>query len=322
VTDFLPTGSLEHLRRRAELLRQLRVFFERRGFWEVETPLLSADTVIDRHLDPIRVDCPLGTATPRPYWLQTSPEYGMKRLLAAGATSIYQVTRAFRRDECGPLHNPEFTMVEWYRAGDDLADGMQLLAELADTLLPGGPTERATYGDVFRHYAGVDPHRVSGEALAAAAHRHGVSIPESLALDDRDSWLHLLMAEVIQPQLGLAQPLILYDYPASQAALARTRPGDPSVAERFELYVGGIELANGYHELLDAQVLSERQRVHNRWRLRDGKEALPEQSRLLAAMRAGLPPCTGVALGFDRLAMVALGATSLAEVMAFPFPRA
>jgi lysyl-tRNA synthetase class 2 len=322
VTDFLPTASLDQLRRRSELLRQLRAFFERRGFWEVETPLLSADTVIDRHLDPILVEHPLGRSTPQPYWLQTSPEYGMKRLLAAGATAIYQVTRAFRRDEWGPLHNPEFTMVEWYRTGDDLAGGMQLLAELADGLLSYGPAEQVTYDDVFRKHLGVDPHRASCGELRAAANQREISIPSSLADDDRDSWLHLLMAEFIQPRLGVTHPLILYDYPASQAALARTRPEDPPVAERFELFCHGIELANGYHELLDADVLADRHRRENQWRLRDGKVALPEHSRLLEAMRVGLPACTGVALGFDRLVMVAVGAKSLAEVMAFPFPRA
>jgi lysyl-tRNA synthetase class 2 len=322
VSDHLPTASLERLRRRAALLGHVRQFFDDRGFWEVETPLLSADTVIDRHLDPVPVPSPLGGDTRSIYWLQTSPEFAMKRLLAAGADAIYQVTRAFRRDEWGPLHNPEFTMVEWYRVGDDSDRGITLLAELAEMLLRRGRVERASYRDVFLEHVRLDPHQARASELADVAHRLGVVVPASLDLEDRDSWLDLLMAERVQPHLGLARPLIVFDYPASQAALARVRTEDPPVAERFELYDRGIELANGYYELLDAELLAERQRQQNAWRVRDGKRALPEDNRLLDAMRSGLPPCTGVALGFDRLAMLVLGASSLSEVIAFPFPRA
>jgi elongation factor P--(R)-beta-lysine ligase len=258
------------------------------------------------------------------FWLQTSPEFAMKRLLAAGAAAIYQVTRAFRQDEIGPLHNPEFTMVEWYRVGDGLEEGMQLLGDLAQETLARGPAERLTYAQAFDRYAGIDPHRATGPELIAAVRAAGAVAPESLPPDDRDGWLDLLLVHAVQPRLGVDRPCILCDFPASQAALAQVRhdDGQPPVAERFELYVAGIELANGYHELLEADVLRQRNSEVNALRYTDGKPALPEDSRLLEAMDAGLPPCVGVALGFDRLVMLAAGARSLAEVMAFPFDRA
>jgi elongation factor P--(R)-beta-lysine ligase len=319
--DYRPTANWPMLRLRAELLRKLRRFFDDRDFLEVETPILSADVVVDRHLDPFAVAVGEGAAR-RTMWLQTSPEFAMKRLLAAGGEAIYQVTHVFRSDEQGRLHNPEFTMAEWYRRGDDLHAGMQLLGELADELLGLGPAEPISYQDAFERHAGVNPHIVDVAALSALLKRHGRSAPESLSLDDHDSWLDLVLVELVEPELGKSRPQILYDYPASQAALARVRPGPPAIAERFELYVRGIELANGYHELLDPAVLRERNHVNNQARQSDGKQALPEESRLLAAMEAGLPPSSGVALGFDRVVMLAAGADHIANVLPFPFDRA
>jgi elongation factor P--(R)-beta-lysine ligase len=327
--DFRPTASWANLRLRAELLHRVREFFDAEGFLEVETPILSAETVIDRHLDPFAVATAGGTEPPR-LWLQTSPELGMKRLLAAGATAIYQITRAFRREERGPLHNPEFTMVEWYRAGDAMAAGIERLSAICDRLLGRGPAERLAYGAAFARFVGIDPHGADSPTLAATARRLGLVVPESLSPDDRDSWLDLLMVEAVEPRLGQGRPTILYDYPASQAALARVRLSGagvspvplPPVAERFELYASGIELANGYHELLDPAVLRHRDAENNRLRQADGKPPLPEPARLLAAMESGLPPATGVALGFDRVVMLAAGATDLRDVMAFPLDRA
>jgi lysyl-tRNA synthetase class 2 len=322
--DFRPTASWPNLRLRAELLRKTRDFFHGRGFLEVETPLLSADVVVDRHLDPIPVtlaDDPRQPEVGRRLWLQTSPEFGMKRLLAAGAEAIYQITRAFRNAEIGPLHNPEFTMVEWYRVGDGMREGMELLAELAECLLGRGAAERMSYADAFARHVGINPHLASLSDLRAAAERHGIAVPATLA-NDRDGWLDLLLVERVQPNLGRPRPMIVFDYPASQAALARVRDDAPPVAERFELYADGIELANGYHELLDASVLRSRIAEANARRATDGKTQLPPESRLLAAMEAGLPPCTGVALGFDRLVMVAAGASTLAQVMSFAIDRA
>jgi lysyl-tRNA synthetase class 2 len=323
--DFRPTASWPVLQRRAELLRRTRAFFDNRGFIEVETPILSADVVVDRHLDPfgtLLCDDPRRPEVGRRLWLQTSPEFHLKRLLAAGGEAIYQVTRAFRNGERGSRHNPEFTIVEWYRKGDDYAAGMKQLSDLCDALLGRGAAVGITYAEAFRRFAGVDPHRDSIGRLAEAARHANLSIPDSMSADDRDAWLDLLLVECVEPNLGRPQPEILYDYPPSQAALAVVRADDPPVAERFELYVDGLELANGYHELLDAAVLRQRNRENNRLRGLDGKPALPEESRLLRAMEAGLPPSTGVALGFDRIVMLASGARTIDEVIAFPIERA
>lgn len=317
-SDFAPTASWKNLRLRGELLKRLRNFFDDRGFLEVETPLLSADVVVDRYLDPLPVDVP---GTKDRMWLQTSPEAGMKRLLASGGEAIYQVTRAFRSGERGRLHNVEFTIAEWYRVGDDYQQAMQLLAELAEELLQLGAVERLSYRDAFEQHVGLNPFAAETAEFAEAAKQHNIAVPNGIG-DDRDDWLNLLLAECVEPHLGSPQPTILYDYPATQAALARVRDDEVPVAERFELYVKGIELANGYHELLDADELRRRNTKANAQRAAEGKQTLPEESRLLHAMQSGLPPCSGVALGFDRLVMIAAGAESLAEVMPFTIDRA
>ncbi len=317
-SDYRPAASWGRLRRRAELLRTVREFFDQRGFLEVETPLLSADTVVDRHLDPL----PVALSDTGSWWLQTSPEFAMKRLLAAGATAIYQITRAFRGAEQGPRHNPEFTMVEWYRVGDDMWQGMQLLDELTQVTLGRGAAERLSYAAAFQRAVGLDPLHSPVAELAAAARQHGLDPSGTWDPEDRDVWLDGLLVTCVEPMLGRDRPTLLYDYPASQAALAVVRDEPVPVAERFELYVDGIELANGYHELTDAAVLRARTRAANQARRADGKCVLPEASRLLDAMDHGLPPSTGVALGFDRLVMVAVGARVLSEVLAFPIDRA
>jgi len=326
MSDFHPTATRERLLLRSQLLKRLRAFFDGRGFLEVETPLLSADVVVDRHLDPFAV--PVNSrGTDRVRYLQTSPEFAMKRLMAAGIGPIFQVSRAFRREESGPWHNPEFTLIEWYGPGDDLAAGMTLLVEVVKTLLVETrlafeEAERLSYQQAFQRWVEIDPLAASGEQLREVARRHKLTVPESLVADDRDGWLDLLMSELVQPQLGQARPTVLWGYPPSQAALARVTSGSVPVAERFELFLRGVELANGYHELLDAAVLRQRNEVNNRARLADGKAGLPVESRLLAAMESGLPACAGTALGFDRLVMLVAGATSIEEVLAFPWERA
>jgi lysyl-tRNA synthetase class 2 len=255
-------------------------------------------------------------------FLQTSPEFGMKRLMAAGAEAIYQITRAFRNGgERGRLHNPEFTIVEWYRRGDDMQQGMKLLSDLAQSLFDRGPAELLSYSDAFERHVGINPHAASREELVATAEFHRITVSGGLE-HDRDGLLNVLLVELVEPQLGRLQPTILFDYPATQAALARVRQNHFPVAERFELYVDGIELANGYHELLDPAVLRQRNTAANSQRSVLGKPTMPETRRLLAAMAAGLPACTGVALGFDRVVMLAAGAKSIDEVIAFPIERA
>jgi lysyl-tRNA synthetase class 2 len=245
--DFRPSASLEMLRFRAQLLRRLRSFFDQRGFLEVDTPLLSRDTVVDLHLDPIPVTLFHDPRNPRDgttMWLQTSPEFAMKRLIAAGAERIYQITRSFRAGESGPLHNPEFSIVEWYRVGDSMRAAIEFLADLAREMLGTENVETVSYGEAFLQHAGIHPHTTTLDELKRRTRQLGLHPPDRLECH-RDAWLNFLLAEQVEPQLGLEQPLILYDYPATQAALARLRwtrsanqPGATNsypVAERFEL---------------------------------------------------------------------------------------
>ncbi|MBA4107008.1 MAG: hypothetical protein C0485_14775 [Pirellula sp.] len=308
----------ERLRRRAEMLTRLRGFFAERGFLEVETPTLDAEIIPELHIEPFAVsDASKNQAFG---FLQASPELHMKRLLCEGLPAIFQVTRSYRYGERGAIHNPEFTMVEWYRTGDGMTAGINLLDELCQAVAGAVAATRTSYAEAFRTHVAVDAHRATCEELAAAVKRLNVAVPEGIHADDRDEWLNLLLAAVVEPRLGADRPEILYDYPATQSALAvtATRADGTLVGERFELYWHGVELANGYHELTDAAALRTRLEKVNRQRTADNRPALPLPERLLAAMaNPGLPPCSGCALGFDRLAMLACGATTIDEVMTF-----
>ena len=323
---FHPTADPETLKQRASIVQSIRDFFYSRDFVEVETPILSHDIVVDRYLDPVPVGLDAVTARDsdrgRSMWLQTSPEFGMKRLVAAGMERVFQMTRAFRAGEIGRLHNPEFTMLEWYRVGDSQTTAMEFLGELAVATLPVERVDRRSYRETFEDHAGLDPFDCDVGGFADACRQRGLDIDVFSNEQDLDFWRNLLLTHVIEPGLGREHPVIVYDWPASQSAMAVVRNEVPAVAERFELFYCGIELANGYHELLDPDELCRRNRHNNEMRLLDGKRPLPETSRLLEAMEAGLPDCSGVALGVDRLVMLALGKSSLAEVMAFPFERA
>ena len=346
MTDFLPSATWPTLRVRARLLAATRAFFDQRGFTEVDTPLLSADRVIDAHLSPYAAyNAETNRSTEPPLYLQTSPEFAMKRLLAAGAHDIYQLGKVFRADETGRWHNPEFTLLEWYESGATDSDVMstteQLLRHLAACIhpadlaadnpqptaatLPATPFRRRTYTELFLAGLGIDPLLASTEALADLARRRlGKQVPESQAGADRDGWLNLLLATVLEPQLGRDGPEFLTEYPASQAALSRLRPRSDGqqVAGRFELYWRGVELCNGYHELTDASELRQRIETENVRRQTEGLAPLPTSSRLLAAMDRGLPPCAGNALGFDRVVMLLLGRDRIDAVIPFPTHRA
>ena len=320
--DFLPTADLETLRLRARVLAVLRQFFELRDYFEVDTPLLSHDRVIDSNIEPFVIS---QASDGRDLFLQTSAEFAMKRLLVAGAQAIYQLDKVFRQGERGRLHNPEFTMLEWYAVGTDHYQQLQFTEELVRHVfqlspvhqLSAEPFHRSTYQSAFQRQLGIDVWSSGPAELIEVARLHGVNVPASLAAEDRDGWLNLLLAELIEPHLGRDGPEFLVDYPASQAALACIRPGPPAVAERFELYLEGIELCNGYHELADPEEL--RERIRHTWATRDGVP--PVSSRLLQAMDLGLPPCSGVALGVDRLLMLMAGKSHLDEVIAFPIER-
>ncbi|MDR1383098.1 MAG: EF-P lysine aminoacylase GenX [Planctomycetaceae bacterium] len=325
---FIPTTSIQRLKERAEIIRKIRDYFELHGFLEVETPILSRDTIVDRYLEPIEIDdggCP--------YYLQTSPEFAMKRLLAAGATAIFQITRVFRKGDFGQIHNPEFTMLEWYRVGDNYEAGIAFLIDLIHTILQREKANIVTLRELFDEHVHLNPHTVSCREFYEFVQNRQIPFPDSFSAEEqtREDWVDLIFSEIIQPQLGYREPIIVTDYLATQSQLAKTRTVAVSetgngnnrddtafqVAERFELFVDGLELANGYHELLDANVLRERIRKTNMLRASDGKKKLPEESRLLAAMRHGLPTCSGCAMGIDRLLMAALGTKKIADVMPF-----
>jgi lysyl-tRNA synthetase class 2 len=316
-TNHQPTAEVSTLQRRSELLAQVRAFFCDHGFDEVETPLLSIDTVVDRHLFPIPV-----VIHDETFWLQTSPEFHMKRLLANGMKAIYQITRAFRNDEKGPYHNLEFTMLEWYRTSWSTDDAITFLGSLVSTILSTEAHQTISYQQAFMAAIEIDPLEDSAAKLLQCIASLDFQPPENWRNMDRDGWLDLLFTEYVQPTLGLDVPTVLIDYPLSQAALARQNPDNPKVADRFELFFHGLELANGYHELLDVQELRRRNKLINGQREQDGQPQLPLASYLDTAMQSGLPDCCGVALGFDRLVMLATGATDIAEVIAFPFDRA
>jgi lysyl-tRNA synthetase class 2 len=311
-----PNRSLTVLAKRSDLLRRLREFFYELGFIEVETPLLADEVIPELHIEPFRVE---GDG-----FLQASPELHMKQLLVAGAKAIFQVTRSFRQGERGQFHNPEFTMVEWYRVGDDMTAGMDLLDELTQLLLKTPPANRTSYAAAFQEHIGLNPRSASLDQLATAAEAANIAVPDGLDRSNRDEWLNLLLALRVEPRLGRDRPEILYHYPASQSALAKTAvdPTGHQVAERFELYYKGIELANGYHELPDAAELRKRFEAVNAARQNDGRGALSLPIEWLAAIANGMPACTGVALGFDRLAMLSISARSIDEVIAFPPIRA
>jgi lysyl-tRNA synthetase-like protein GenX len=327
VADWRPGISLTHLKLRAELLKRIRVFCEQRNLLEVETPALSSAASTDPHSISFaarsRGLSPLGN---RFLYLHTSPEFAMKRLLAAGSGSIYQICKVFRDGERGRLHNPEFTLLEWYRQGWDhhqLMDEVELLVrECLKDRVCDRPAIRMTYREAFLRYAGIDPHQASTEALRACAHSFGIGISKLSLADARDTWLNLLLTHVVETHLEPGRLVFIYDYPMSQAALARIVPGSPPVAARFELYVDGVELANGFHELKDAR--EQASRFEKDLAMRDalGLARVPRDDRLLLALEAGLPDCAGVALGFDRLVMLATGARSLSEVMPFPIEHA
>ncbi|MCA9214691.1 MAG: EF-P lysine aminoacylase GenX [Planctomycetales bacterium] len=319
--NFLPTASIENLTRRSHLLQRVREFFLERDFLEVDTPVLSRDTVVDCYIDPISVT--LGNSAEK-FWLQTSPEFAMKRLLAAGMESIFQITRAFRDSERGDLHNPEFTIVEWYMVGQSYSDGQQMLGELlAHSLDDVDSFSRVSYEAAFRETLNINPHTCSVDELKNAASNHNVVPPSSMNTNDRDEWLNLLLAECVEHTLGIDQPTIMYDYPASQAALACVdNSGEAPVAQRFEAYYKGMELANGYFELCDAEEHQHRNDSNNKKRRADSRSELPTQSYLLSAMSHGLPQSTGVALGFDRLVMLAANSSLIDDVIPFPIERA
>jgi len=313
VRGWQPTAGRDALLARARLLAQIRRFFAERGVLEVETPLLGSYAVSDPAIEALAV--PAGVSLRAPRYLQTSPEYAMKRLLAAGSGPIYQICKAFRDEELGARHNPEFTLLEWYRPGFDAHALMDEVELLLRRCLGRSDCRRLSYGALFEQVLGLDPHRAADAELEACL-RATVDVGELRG--DRDTWLELLLTQCIEPVLAEWGMVAVHDFPASQSALARTVEVDGvRIARRFEFYVDGVELANGYHELCDATEQQRRFAADNARRRALARPLRPADDYLLAALEAGLPDCSGVALGLDRLLMLCCGVSRLSEVLSF-----
>jgi elongation factor P--(R)-beta-lysine ligase len=312
--SWRPSATIEALRRRGAALQAIRGFFADRGVLEVETPLLAPFGTVDLWIDSFTVSSHL---LRDPLWLQTSPEFYMKRLLAAGSGPIWQLCKAFRDEGEGSRHVREFTILEWYRPGWSLPELCLEIWELCATLIPSLPKARSVaFAELFQEHCGLDPFLAPIEALREAVHREIAVVPE-LPLDDRDGWLDLLFVTAIEPKLGMDAPVFVTNYPASRAALARTLPTNPPTAARAELYWKGVELCNAYDELADADELLERFREDAHLRARAGRDVPAIDHGLIDGHRAGIPPTSGVAVGIDRLIMLAEGASAIREVIAF-----
>lgn len=322
-----PTASRELVSTRASLLKKIRAFFDAHGVLEVETPLLSSACSSDPHLKSLHTGVQ-GQAA----YLNTSPEFHMKRLLAARPEPMYQICKAFRDDETGPNHNPEFTLLEWYRPGFDMERLMQdvealLMAVFIDASAEDFHVSRMSYRQAFENHAGLDPHHATTRECAERASLLGIERPVGLDAEseaEKDAWLDWLLTQCVLPALDEQQFCFIYDYPQSQCALARleTDASGTLVAKRFELFYGEIELANGFYELLDADEQRQRFEHDNATRIANGQPAAELDENFLAALAHGLPECSGVALGLDRLLMTLCRRKNIDQVLAFPWRRA
>lgn len=316
-----PTASLCNLKLRAEILKKIRQFFEQKNVLEVETPLICQTTATDPHLTSFEThlkSSPIGNVK---LYLQTSPEFAMKRLLAAGYGSIYQIGKAFRNGELGQKHNPEFTILEWYRTGFTHFDLMDEMDELLTLILKTAKADRLSYEELFDSYFGVNPHTCSLDTLKQLIVKYNL-IFDDVESDDKNMFLDLLLTHLIEPELGSFKPIFIYDYPESQAALAKVNcKTDYRVGERFEVYFKGWELANGYHELANGEEQLKRFAQDNQMRMQKGLDSIPVDSRLVNALDF-FPDCAGVALGLDRLICLAAETNDISEVIAFPILRA
>lgn len=318
MVDWKPSASLQNLQQRAHALTKIRRFFSERDVLEVETPLLASATVPDVYIESIAAEVMDGNSSRRSF-LQTSPEFFMKRLLASGSGSIYQIAKAFRQEEKGTRHNIEFTLLEWYRLSYSLDQLMTELEHLVQEILDCGPILRFSYRQIFQQYLQIDPHEIALEELQQLA---STEIDLSGSGLSKTDYLQLLLSNSIEPKLP--PYCIIYDYPSEQAALATLEADEYGVivAKRFELFGQGMELANGYFELSDAAEQRARFEADNATRKEKGLQTHDADDRLIAALESGLPSCSGVAVGVDRLLMLLVGAKNISEVISFDSERA
>ncbi len=311
-STWQPSCSIETLKARAELYVQIREFFAEKNVLEVETPLLMQHGVTDRYMKSMRVAGVYKTSG----YLQTSPEYAMKRLLAAGSGPIFQIGKSFRLEESGARHNPEFTMLEWYRVDYDHWTLMDETFELLIKVLGEKQRVNYSYQEAFDTFLNINPYTVSLEQLRDFSQEMLGELPSDL---ERDDYLSLLFEDKIEPKLGVGNTIaFITDFPASQSALAKIDLENPKVAQRFEVYIDGFELANGFNELQDPDEQLERFKADNQWRKANGLEEVDIDSNFIQALESGLPQCAGIALGLDRLLMIQLNLKQIKQVLAFP----
>lgn len=317
-----PTLTWQNAQKRAQILQQIRQFFADRNVCEVETPALSQGTVTDVYLDALSckydflADSPAGHSTE--LFLQTSPEFHMKRLLASGYGCIYQIAKAFRHEESGRYHNPEFTMLEWYRIGFDQFELMSEVAELLQAVLGGDKALFTSYQDIFIKTVSVDPLTATFDELVEVLNKYNKAADWLIKMNDADLLLQFIFTEIIEPTIGVNEPQFIYDFPIAQASLAKRSLDDPRVAQRFECYFKGIELVNGFNELTDAGIQLERFQEDNSKRKQLSLPEKPIDKNFIEALSNGLPQCAGVALGVDRLIMLALKVNHIKKVVSFP----
>lgn len=320
--NWQPSADITTLKRRAQYLADIRRFFAQREVLEVETPILSLAAPTAPYMNSFTTNfMSIGSSSKKTYYLQTSPEFAMKRLLAANLGAIYQIARVFRNGEQGKLHSPEFTMLEWYRPELSLNQLMDEVNNLVQEVFCLKQVSRLSYRGVFEFYLKINVFTCTLEQIKQCALARIASLSDDLQLD-RDGWLELLMGHVIEPRLAaMGLNVFIYDFPASQAQLAIIKKDEAgnNVADRFELFIAGVEIANGYNELLDANELRQRFTDNNEQRLEQHLPTMPIDNNLLAAMESGLPNCSGVALGFDRIVMLALNKQDIRAVQSFSF---
>ncbi len=320
--NWQSSASTECLQQRARILKSVRAFFSAQQILEVDTPVLSRAAITDPHLHSFSTEF-----LSKKYYLHTSPEFFMKRLLATGSGDIFQICKVFRDDEMGTYHNAEFTLLEWYRLGFDHHQLMQEMSDLFENLFQQHSTlawyapDKISYQQVFLQNLHIDPLLATANDLQRVAEKNHIECPQGMELDNKDMWLDWLMTQAVAPAFSTDRLTFLYDYPASQAALARLSQQDNRVAHRFEVFWGELELANGFWELQDAAEQRQRFEQENQQRQQQGLNAMPLDENLLAALQAGLPDCAGVALGIDRLLMVLLQKKTIQEVLSFDFSR-
>jgi len=321
--NWQPSASIEAIKIRARMLQSMRAFFAEQNILEVETPVLSKAAITDPNLQSFSTEF-----LNKKYYFHTSPEFFMKRLLASNSGDIYQICKVFRDDEQGKNHNPEFTMLEWYRLGfdhhqlmDEIERFLQFLFKSVNCRLDWQPVKRISYQQAFLDVLGVDPLSTDIEELKRITQQCNIDIPIGMSEQDKNMWLDWLITQAIAPAFLKQGFTFLYDYPISQAALAKTSKTDSRVAHRFEMYFGELELANGFYELTDTKEQRRRFDHENKKRIELKLPVMPIDENLLSAIEAGLPECSGVAIGLDRLLMILLDKDSIEDVIGFSFNR-